>query len=300
MRYIIKDDIEEALFDNWDEQVEAAWKYVQEKIDEVIQKATEKGLGEKDLKKEIDKARKTAITNRSNIWRDASQFLKKISNEKCWYCESDETRSDMPVDHFRPKNSVAECPDHPGYWWLAFDWQNYRYACTFCNSRRVDVENKTTGGKQDHFPITEPPARAMNEDDNWQSERPVLLDPLIEEDTLLLTFHENGFPREKNQDKDSLEYKRANESIYFYHLDHRKAVLKRKKIAIDIKNHYNAIEKLEAQTEKTQAVKEQINHHRKEIIKKVRSKAPFCSAARVYLQRYKATYWVNDILSRNI
>jgi uncharacterized protein (TIGR02646 family) len=300
MRYIIKDDIEEVLPEDWEEKVQAARNYVLRKISDADEKAIREGKDGDELEKEIDKARKTAITYKSDIWQYASQFFKKIVNGKCWYCESDETRSDMPVDHFRPKNSVAECSEHPGYWWLAFDWQNYRYSCTFCNSRRVDGENRTSGGKQDHFPIIEPPARAMTENDNWKSERPVLLDPLVEEDTLLLTFHENGYPREKNQNKESFEYIRAKQSIYFYHLDHRKAVVKRKKIAIEIRNHYNEVEKLEAQDNKTQAELDQIKYHRKEIIKKVRSKAPFCSAARVYLQRFKRVYWVNDILSRNI
>ncbi len=100
-------------------------------------------------------------------------------------------------------------------------------------------------------------------------------------------------------EKQMVEQERILE-IGKHKIDVSNVSIKRKRIAIDIKNHYNAIEKLEAQAEKTQAVKDQINYHRKEIIKKVRSKAPFCSAARVYLQRYKATYWVNDILSRNI
>ena len=38
--------------------------------------------------------------------------------------------------------------------------------------RRVDIENKTSGGKQDYFPIIEPPTWAKSDDEDWESERP--------------------------------------------------------------------------------------------------------------------------------
>ena len=74
------------------------------------------------------------------IWHELKEELEKCSHHKCWYCESNQDRSDNNVDHFRPKGRVTECPDHEGYWWLAFIWTNYRFSCTFCNSRRKDPE----------------------------------------------------------------------------------------------------------------------------------------------------------------
>jgi len=71
---------------------------------------------------------------------DIDPSLEQLSREKCWYCETKQERSNMAVDHFRPKSGVAECAAHPGYWWLALAADNYRFACTYCNSLLKDGE----------------------------------------------------------------------------------------------------------------------------------------------------------------
>ena len=103
-----------------------------------------------------------------------------LSDDKCWYCESKQIRLDRHVDHYRPKNSVAECADHPGYWWLAFRSYNYRYSCTYCNSRRVDQRSGQAGGKADHFPLRDESRRAFSPDDPIDDEQPTLLDPTVQ------------------------------------------------------------------------------------------------------------------------
>ena len=72
--------------------------------------------------------RHSEINKRSSLWTELKSALSELSNGKCWYCKSKEDRSDKSVDHFRPKNAVAENPAHEGYWWLAFQWQNYNSA----------------------------------------------------------------------------------------------------------------------------------------------------------------------------
>ena len=51
--------------------------------------------------------------------------LEKIFHGKCAYCES-AFSSTQPVDveHYRPKGPVEGVVGHPGYWWLAADWEN--------------------------------------------------------------------------------------------------------------------------------------------------------------------------------
>src|SRR5688572_20560587 len=123
-----------------------------------------------------DPKARAALINKKRIWGQLNELLGKLSNEKCWYCESTQKRSDMAVDHFRPKNSVAE-DKADGYWWLAFDWKNYRYSCTYCNSRRVGDEGET-GGKQDHFPLLGDRGTAeQSVKDLDAREKPALLDP---------------------------------------------------------------------------------------------------------------------------
>src|SRR5579862_926047 len=75
------------------------------------------------------------------IWKELKNELAELFNDKCWYCEVSVPRSDNAVDHFRPKGRVSDAANkHNGYRWLAFEKSNYRYACTFCNSRRKDVD----------------------------------------------------------------------------------------------------------------------------------------------------------------
>ena len=181
-------------------------------------------------KKEI--ARKKAITDglkkRRDIWKKIADNLGKLSNYKCWYSESKNSGSDKDVDHFRPKNAVKEDSSHEGYWWLAFDWKNYRYSCQWCNQRRVDVIHGTDGGKWDHFPLKS--NRAREESDNHEDEEIDLLDPTVASDCKLLTFRPDGCPI-PTKTAGTRDYKRAEVSIRLYHLDHQSFVNERRSLA---------------------------------------------------------------------
>jgi hypothetical protein len=168
--------------------------------------------------------RKKAIRARSQVWRNLAVILGDASHNKCWYCESREDRSHNPVDHFRPKSAVDECKDHEGYWWLAFDWRNYRFCCTYCNSALTDTEdNSEVHGKQDHFPLLDSATRAMTKTEDIDQESPMLLDPIRLSDTKLLTFNIWGKAVEKYlETEDQEKYLRAHISIDIYHLNHPK------------------------------------------------------------------------------
>ena len=170
-----------------------------------------------------DSNRASEINRRSTIWTALRSELAELSNRKCWYCEARQERSDMPIDHFRPKNRVGEegCENHPGYWWLAFEWENFRYSCTYCNSRRRDVKTETTGGKADRFPLRDEANRCWTPDDLLSEEQPVLLDPTVRTDPGLLWFDEDGSAHPKHSESNATwPYRRARESIDIYHLNH--------------------------------------------------------------------------------
>ena len=61
-------------------------------------------------------------------WGELKDSLLELSFNKCWYSEAKETYSHYHVDHFRPKKAARgiDKKDNGGYWWLAFDWTNYR------------------------------------------------------------------------------------------------------------------------------------------------------------------------------
>ena len=202
MRYIESEQVREAIPDGWEARARVAH-------DEVA------GLSEDE--------RAAAINSKGGVWRELKDPLADVANRKCWYCESVQDRSDNAVDHYRPKNRVAECEDHGGYWWLAFRWENYRFSCTYCNSKRRDVEGGTEGGKQDHFPLWDETKRCRCENDDLDGEQPMLLDPCCAADPPLLWFDVNGQPRPNPSlcgNADSFLAQRVMQSIRFYHLDH--------------------------------------------------------------------------------
>jgi uncharacterized protein (TIGR02646 family) len=193
-------------------------------------------------------ARKNAITaglaqpGRQAIWRDLNPYLAALRKGKCWYSESKNPTADKNVDHFRPKNRVAEDADHEGYWWLAFRARNYRYSSQWCNQRRVDDNSGTSGGKGDHFPLTSD-FRARQEVDNTDLESPVLLDPTDPNDWKLLTFRTDGHPTPaKNPGTE--EYRRAATSINVYHLHCKELVDDRRTVAGIIQRIVEDLERL--------------------------------------------------------
>lgn len=167
----------------------------------------------------------------AEVWRELKDALADLLHDKCWYCESWVDRSDNAVDHFRPKNSVQDAVrPHTGYRWLAFDSANFRYACTYCNSRRKDLNGGTAGGKADRFPLVSEATRVYTPGPLTQ-EQPLLLDPCDFSDWRLLGCQqENGAPCPTSTD--ALARKRAEVSIEIYHLNYEPTCKKRHAVAV--------------------------------------------------------------------
>ena len=186
------------------------------------------------------KARALAI-NKKPLWTELKKILMEASCKKCWYCESRNVGADNAVDHYRPKNRVHEVADHDGYWWLAYEWTNYRFSCTFCNTWH---NRETAGGKQDRFPLWNEKWRARAEIDPLIDEQPLLLDPACAADVALLTFEEDGravpvYAKEKS----AYWHKRAETSIHCYHLNHPDLVETRVGLLLKVKKAFTAADK---------------------------------------------------------
>jgi hypothetical protein len=168
--------------------------------------------------------------DRDDIWRGLKAKLAELLHDKCWYCETPIPRSDNAVDHFRPKGRVSDAErEHSGYRWLAFETRNFRYSCTFCNSRRIDVVHGTSGGKADRFPLLnealrvyEVEATALDFQDllrTVRGEQPAILDPCHLDDWKMLgCMRENGHPCPASDDPVVID--RVEKSIEVYHLGH--------------------------------------------------------------------------------
>jgi uncharacterized protein (TIGR02646 family) len=299
MRYVDLTEVELDLPDDWTARVEKAKSSVERATETARKKAESLKMSSDEVEVEVRKARAKSINTQSDVWSYAGKILREAMHGKCWYCETYESRSDMPVDHFRPKNSVVECNGkHSGYWWLAFEWTNYRFSCTYCNSRRSGCG--TSGGKQDHFPLLDPDTRAWTEVDDLGKEMLELLDPCDPDDPKLLVFAESGGATCIGDGPTSSACRRVETSIRLYHLDHVRLRRERKRIAIKIRQKVQTIKALDAQGQLTAPEKNLRKEALKEIIRCVRSKTPFCSAARCYLSGFRDLPWVPGILERDL
>jgi uncharacterized protein (TIGR02646 family) len=124
---------------------------------------------------------------REEIYRDeeVKKALEELFHRKCAYCETKQEGFD--VEHYRPKGRVAENPNHPGYYWLAYAWENLLPSCVFCNQSRRDPptwDNPHTGpaaGKIDQFPLRDETKRAMDHTGSLAGEEPLLLNPCTDD-----------------------------------------------------------------------------------------------------------------------
>lgn len=266
MRWICKDDIKECLTQAWRDKADAA------KVKLLAAADTEER--KKILKRDSS----------SNVWRDYYELLPESLKKKCWYCEAADIRSDMPIDHFRPKNEVEEESGHEGYWWLAFDWENYRCACTFCNSRRNFEE--TQGGKTCKFPLCNPESRAFSPDDEvlLQQELPDFLDPFNPDDEKLLWFDNDGIPIPK-PDSTVEQERKVNNSIDIFHLHETNIVRARNNIRIEVIELVTNLRK-----------GEDVQKTKTKLKRMVKDTTKLSRAAVVYLRAHRDLPEVADIL----
>jgi uncharacterized protein (TIGR02646 family) len=149
--------------------------------------------------------------------------LERLCDRKCAYCEAPAPASaSWDVEHYRPKGRVIERPDHPGYYWLAYEWDNLLLSCQLCNQRRTDrptweqAEPGATAGKADRFPLADESTRAMDPSGDLDAEVRLLLDPTRDDPEEHLTFDLTGraLAREGST--------KGSTSIDVYHLNRRR------------------------------------------------------------------------------
>lgn len=122
----------------------------------------------------------------SGSWRGAGRHKSVLVGAepwlaKCAWCEQFRASGrEIDVEHYRPKVCVtrwdgspplvsdappSEIEVGPGYWWLAFSWDNYSLACKTCNQ----------AWKRNLFPTAEP--RPPCHEGVEHVEKPLLIDP---------------------------------------------------------------------------------------------------------------------------
>ncbi|MFV8756215.1 HNH endonuclease [Nannocystaceae bacterium ST9] len=107
-----------------------------------------------DAEDPVGMARETWKSKDSQAWGEIRAALRSMSTGslRCMYCEDSAGRD---IDHYHPKSSFP---------FRAYDWQNYLWACSICNSNY----------KRDRFPTSKG--------------RPTLIDPTRDDPADYLEF----------------------------------------------------------------------------------------------------------------
>lgn len=109
-----------------------------------------------------------------NYWGEVKKDLCEFQYGKCCFCErARDPNRESDVEHFRPKLACNNepAPNHNGYWWLAYTWENLFFVCSECNSTY----------KKNFFPLINEGDRAFKKDDDLQKEKPYLLNPATDD-----------------------------------------------------------------------------------------------------------------------
>jgi uncharacterized protein (TIGR02646 family) len=125
---------------------------------------------------------------------DVKRALMVMHHGKCCYCES-HVRHISPgtIDHYRPKAAsqqrAGDPLNRPGYYWLAYDWENLLFSCPACNQKY----------KRNQFPLRDAAQRALSHLDSLAGEEPLLIDPSKDNPAEFISFHEEfAFPLDDN------------------------------------------------------------------------------------------------------
>ncbi|MCE7990953.1 MAG: hypothetical protein HEP71_03200 [Roseivirga sp.] len=144
-----------------------------------------------EIKASVYKGTKTINGEKRQLVREE---LIEMYYGKCAYCENKELKPE--VEHYRPKKRVTGKPDHPGYYWLCYEWTNLLPSCRYCN---------TEGGKGNHFPVAGTHVKATPKVNNrldeaeckidsqtLLDEKPYLLNPETDDPTRFIRFNRQG------------------------------------------------------------------------------------------------------------
>ncbi|MGA6117049.1 hypothetical protein [Sphingobacterium anhuiense] len=191
---------------------------------------------------------------KSNIYahNDVKDVLIRTQNHKCCFCESRVTHiSDGDVEHFRPKAAWSEVAVDgtlslikPGYYFLAYDWDNLMLSCLMCNQRI----------KKNNFPLlNEGFRRVVNHNYEVTRELPVFINPTLEDPEIHITFYEDS-PRGISL--------RGQRTIEYLNLDRYSLNEARKEKLKDLftyKDILNVIENVDERDKIIEIIKKRIN-----------------------------------------
>jgi len=162
---------------NWTPWTQAEWEAWLGKSKELVD-----AIAALDVAGKRDERNALIDANRAH-WGALKEWLLALSAGKCWFSEARELFSHYDVEHFRPKKEARSLDgfERDGYWWLAFDYMNFRV----CGN----VGNRKKGG---WFPLRQGSLCSSYTAQCEESEYRYLIDPIDDDDVSLIAFDEEG------------------------------------------------------------------------------------------------------------
>jgi hypothetical protein len=225
-------------------------------------------------------------------WKLLSSLLETLSYGKCFYTEIKIDESWPEIDHYRPKGGIAgkdlKGEVHEGYWWVAFSATNFRYSCKIANLAKVD-----------RFPLAADGVRTSAENNVFDDEKALLLDPANADDVKLINFDEMGKaePHPQKCQSGSFEYERVQVSIECYALNNEKIKKKRGDLCTKAKTIAEDVLELEEQASLTKTERKQLIQKKIALYEMIQPHAEFSAAVRCTLSGFNnASASIQEIL----
>lgn len=116
---------------------------------------------------------------------EVKDVLRTAQQGKCAFCESFVPHIGYgDVEHYRPKAGYkqrkGDTLKRPGYYWLAYDWDNLFFACQLCNEQF----------KRNLFPLKQGHQRARHHSVTLTDEEPLLIHPVRIDPTAHIEFRQ--------------------------------------------------------------------------------------------------------------
>lgn len=134
------------------------------------------------MEQDVAKGNNPKANNNIYGHSDVKNALLDSHKCKCAYCERNLNGDFGHIEHYRPKGGYIDPATKklvvPGYWWLAYSWDNLLLSCSVCN----------TSYKKNHFPLENENQRNIAGRDISQ-EMPLLINPAQEDPARHIEFH---------------------------------------------------------------------------------------------------------------
>ena len=163
--------------------------------------------------------------------------LDKDQHNKCAYCECNPgVCGNNEVEHYRPKTCYRGSLEekrteshYPGYYWLAYEWDNLLMCCRKCNEL-----------KSDYFPLMDETKRNIDGRD-ISGEVPLLINPYYDDPADYIEYNEHMMRAKK--DSSGQISQRGDMTIRMLKLNERLDLLNQRRLVWEVyvflKDRYN-------------------------------------------------------------